>query len=114
MIVAGLGAEGDAQAIPGIDGDDGHREIRELFVSKLRFYAHVDSVRHVAFGDLCERFGPFEGGAFAFGIKRGFAPSVEKIKALLAFAVGTRVFRMHVKTIGAAIDLRSAHLHEFH
>src|SRR5581483_3219707 len=51
-----------------------------------------------------------EGGALARGVERRFAPGVEQIDALLALAALAQGLAVHVQAIGAAVDLRRAHL----
>jgi hypothetical protein len=59
-----------------------------------------------------EGFGPLEGGAFARVEERRFAPGVESAEALLRIAGGARIYSVHVDTVGAAVNLRSAKFYQ--
>ena len=50
-----------------------------------------DAIGDVAFGQQGQGFGPGQGGAFAVIEEWGFAPGVQGVDALFAFAVGARV-----------------------
>ena len=58
--------------------------------------------------------GPGQRGAFAVGKERGFAPGTQGIDALLGFAEGAGVLGVHVKAVGAPVDLRDADLDQLH
>src|SRR6185437_11679857 len=100
-------------AVPSVNGDDGKRERDDFRFGEMSFHFFEGLIRYVRFGNESERFSPREGGSFALGIKRRFAPGVEFVETLFGFAGGAGVFRMHVEAIRAAVNLRRAHFHEF-
>src|SRR3954470_16303852 len=77
LIMARRGAEGDGQAVPGVDGHDGHREIDELLFVELRLRLLVHLVRRVPLADVRHRLSPREGRPFAIAVHRRLAPRIE-------------------------------------
>src|SRR5205814_3069207 len=55
---------------------------------------------------------PLQRRSLAVRVVRGLTPCVEPVQALLRLARRSRVLRMHVQEIGAAVDLRRAHLQQ--
>src|SRR5258708_17088723 len=45
-----------------------------------------------------------------FGVVGGFGAGVEAVEALFTFTPCSRIFPMHIETVGTAIDLRGAQL----
>src|SRR5215472_6647572 len=68
LVGAGDGAEGDAQAVPAIDGDDGQSEVCEFLGRETRLHAVVDVVFYMRFGHECNGLGPFERGSLSIGV----------------------------------------------
>jgi hypothetical protein len=111
--VAGFGAEGNRQPIPGIDRGDGHDEIYKLGVAELSVRLGLDLIRNLIDADQCDGLGERERSSLAFGEKGSFAPRRDGVEALLGFAQRARVLGVHVETVGAAVDLRSAKFYQF-
>ena len=86
--MAGDRAKANADTVPDVDGADDVGEVNDFLVAEVRAEAFVGFVESVGFGDEREDFGPFEGGAFAVGVERGFAPGVKFVEALFGFAEG--------------------------
>src|SRR5688572_25993552 len=110
LVPAGFRAERDSHAVPGVDAGDGPGEVGQFLVGEMAAGGVVGGVGDVAVGDVGQGLGPLEGGAFAVGVVRGFAPGVQAVEALLAFAGGAGVLPVHVDAIGAAVDLGGAQL----
>lgn len=104
----GLHAGGDADAIPGIDGDDGHDHHGEVLVTEEAGSLVVGGVGDVVMADQGDLFGERQDGSFFGGEEWCFTPGVEGIDALFGFAVFAGVAGMHVDTKGAAVDLGRA------
>ena len=86
LVLAGLRAEGDGDAVPGVDGGDFPREVGQFLLGEMAADGVVEGVRDVAVGDVGQGLGPFQRGAFAVGVVGGFAPGVQAVEPLLAFA----------------------------
>src|ERR1044072_1870290 len=84
-------AEGDAEAVPAIDGHDRESEFRELFFGEFFPGQLEDFVRDVVLAHLRHRLGPGQGGPFALGVERRLSPGRQAVKTLLCFARGARV-----------------------
>src|SRR5262249_18665813 len=110
LVAARLGAETDSDPIPRVDGDDRERQIHELRFGEVSAHLPVHIVRRMCLGDQRQRFGPGQRGAFPRGVEGRLAPRVELVETLLALTLGARLLRVHVDAIGAAVDLRGAHL----
>src|SRR5574340_1280131 len=113
MIVAHLGAEGVGKPVPAVDRDGAERQVHDFLLSEVFACFGVKLVGH-SLADARQCLGPGERGTLAVSKERRFAPGVERVQALLGFAARARVFAMHVEAVGAAVDLRGAHLDEFH
>jgi hypothetical protein len=68
----------------------------------------IHSIGDIRIRDARDHFGPRQSGALAFREKRCLLPGRQGVKALLAFALGARVFRVDVEAVRAAINLGSA------
>src|SRR5271170_4105082 len=69
----------DRQSIPGIDGCNGQRQIRELFLSEMAFDFLVDTIARVSVGDERHGFDPCQRRALAVGIVGRLPPGIEPI-----------------------------------
>src|SRR5262249_26908509 len=107
------GAHGDAHAVPGVDDGNGEREVGGFFVVEVLAELDVEVVGRVVLRNQGERFGPGEGGALPVAVVGGFPPGVEAGEPLLGLAGFAGVLPVHIDAEGAAVDLRSAQLHEF-
>jgi len=108
--VPGTHAKSYAQAVPGDNCRHGKRQISHLLFAKVLARVLVNSIRHVSGGDVGDRFRPGQCGPFALGVVGRFAPGVERVHALLVFALRLKIFPMHVEAKGAAIHLRDPKL----
>src|SRR5690606_4798313 len=113
LVAADLGTEGDAEAVPAVDGDDREGEVDQFFFAEVFAYGVVDVVRHTVYAESGQRLGPLQRRTFAIAVERRFAPGIEQIKPLLRLARGAGILAVHVETVGAAVDLRSTHFDEF-
>jgi hypothetical protein len=104
--------EADCYAVPSVDRRDRNGKLDQLFLGEVpaRFLVHF--IRDTGLRHQYHRLGPGERRPLAIAVERRLAPGVEQVEPLLALAVGTGVARVHVKAIGAAVDLRSAHLYQ--
>src|SRR5262249_6843776 len=66
----------------------------------------------MAFREPGQRLSPAQRGPLPLGVARRFAPGRQQVDALLGLAPAAGLGRMHVDAVGAAVDLRSAKLHE--
>ncbi len=98
-------AETDRNTVPPIDGDNGQGQWNQFFLIEVLLNFFVDRVWRLISADQREGFGPSQSGPLAICEERSFAPRVQRIQTLLGFAVCTRVFRVHIDAVGAAIDL---------
>ena len=99
-----------AMQLPVIDAGDGVGEVDDFLFRKMGTEALEDIVGRVCLRNQRESFGPRSRAARSFGVKRGFAPGIQFIEALLErFTGGASLFGMHVEAIGATIDLGGAH-----
>ena len=105
-------SQGDRQTVPSIDSRNCESEVYDLFIAEMFADVMVDSVGNVRLGDQRDGLRPRQGSALPIRVERSFAPSIECVKTLLCFAQCSGVFGMHVNTIGAPVDLRSAHLQQ--
>ncbi len=97
--------KGDRQPVPAVDRDDRHRQLDQLFFTELCTRCLELLVRRMSLGDQRDGFRPPWSGAFAVGVERRLAPSVEGIEPLFAFAERPRVLCVHVNAVGAAVHL---------
>src|SRR5262245_14849052 len=104
-IRASLCAEGNANAVPGVDGGQRPREVGQFLFGEMSAYGVVNCIRDVTVLYVRDGLGPFQRGAFAVGVVGGFAPRVQAIEALLTFADGAGVLPMHVDAIRAPVQL---------
>ena len=100
-------ASGDAEAVPGIDDDDGHDHLAEVLVAEKGGGLVVGGVGDVVMADQGDLFRERQDGPFFGGVKWRLTPGVEPVDALFAFAVLTGIAGVHVDAEGAAVDLRS-------
>lgn len=108
----GLHAGGDAQAIPGIDCDDGHDHLGEILITEEVGGLVVGGVGNVVMADQGDLFGEREYGPFLGGEEWRFAPGVEGIDTLFGFTVFAGVAGVHVDAKGTAVDLGGADVDE--
>jgi len=64
----------------------------------------------VTLGNVRHRFGPRERRALALVEERRLAPGIERVEALLGFALGAGILGVHVETVSTAVDLGCASL----
>lgn len=112
LVAAGLAFEGDVETVPTIDRGDGQCEVGELFVVEVTMNFFEDVVGNFVILQQCDGFCPCEGRAFLLTVKRRVAPGIQTVKALFGFAHGAEIFRMHVETVGATVDLGDAKVEE--
>src|SRR5690606_39890804 len=80
LVRARLGTEGDRDAVPAIDGDDGPGEAHQLLVREVPPDCAMNVVGDVAFRDVGDGLGPLEGGTFPVCVVRRFAPGVQAVE----------------------------------
>lgn len=103
-------AKGNAQAVPAVDRYHGKRQIGQFLFAEVLACRLVHFVRHMAIRDIRNCFRPGQRGPFAVGVVGRFAPCVERVHALLAFALRLQILPVHVETKGAAVYLRDPKL----
>ena len=105
-------AEADRDAVPAVDDVDHQCELDLLRFGELRLQGFAGAFQIVAFGEPRQRFGPAERRAFTLGVAGGLAPGRQQVDALLGLALLTRIRRMHIDAVGAAIDLGGTDFHQ--
>src|SRR6185437_4996623 len=112
LISSGHGSGRDGEPVPRVDGGYCEGKIRELLLAEMRAHLFIHRVGHMSVRDQSKGFGPGQGGAFAVGVERAFAPGIQRVEPLLALTDGAQIFPVHVDAVGAAVDLRGAQLDE--
>src|SRR5581483_2483386 len=112
LVRSDLSPEADRQPVPDVDGRYRDGQVDQLFLVEMPAHGFVYGVWHLVAAYHGHGFGPFQRRAFAVREERGFPPDYQRVEALLGFAAGSRVLRVHVYAVGAAIHLRRAHLHQ--
>jgi hypothetical protein len=108
LLGSGNCARGHSQTVPLVDGCDGQGQISEFSFAEVRADFFLNLVRDVSIGYAGDGFGPGQSATFAVSVIRRFAPRVETVEVLLAFADVVQIFPVHVDAISAAVDLRGA------
>ena len=104
-LLFGNRAEADRQTIPTVDGNNGERQVDQVFLAKLLAYRCIRLVRHVVTGNQGYRLRPCQGCLLTLGIKWGLTPGNEFVQALFAFAARPRRFGMQIDSIRTPVDL---------
>lgn len=113
LISAGNRAETDGEPVPAVDCHDRGCDVHDFLFIEMLSHDFINFIRDLRRGNLRDRLRPSQRGAFFLGEKRCLAPGVERVNPLLGFALGAGVLRVHVETIGAAVDLRGADFYQF-
>jgi len=85
----------------------------QLFFGKMRTRLLIDGIGHMIVRHQRHRLGPSQRRPLAIAKERGLAPGIQRIQPLLGLSPGPGVLGMHVQAVGASVDLRSPHLHQF-
>src|SRR5581483_2168582 len=108
LVAPGWIAECDVDPVPSVDRHHRHRQIDKLALAEMPTHPFVNVVFDPVLADHRKRLRPLQRRALPFAVARGFAPCVEHVKPLLAFARVTKVLPVHVKAVGAAVYLRTS------
>src|SRR4026209_1688095 len=82
----------DVQAIPTIDSHNGKREIDQFHVGEMLPHLLIDFAGSVPIRNERHGLGPGENSPLPLCVKRCFPPSIQKVKSLLAFIFGAKIF----------------------
>jgi hypothetical protein len=108
LITSCFATEGNVQAVPAVNGDDGHGQVNQFFFREVFASHFVNFIRNVVLADLGHRFGPGQCRPLAVSKERRISPNGDGVKPLLAFAAGSRILCVHVHTVGTTINLRGS------
>src|SRR6187397_105155 len=87
LVAANRRPRGNDQPVPAVDDNARERQDGELVLVEMLRNALEELVGHVRFGDTRQRFCPLECRALAVAEEGRLAPGVQRVNALLRFAV---------------------------
>src|SRR5690606_28366791 len=105
-----LRAGGDAEAVPYVDRSDRDGQPRNFGVGEKRAQRFEGRIGYPRLRNIRHSLGPGKHGTFTYIKDTRLMPYTNKVDPLLAEAVPTRLFHMHVDAIGTPIQLGRAKL----